>query len=114
MVLCDICVQCPSSGPYFVIKRSSMEAGVRLDLGGGTEMARPAPLRLGVKHKRLERNLDPGREVKAEPGVQWLSGCPGRQEPGGRISSSLRARRGEAAVPVLHNIHRKTFVQDET
>jgi len=65
-----------------------MEAGVRLDLGGGTEMAQPAPLRLGVKHKRLERNLDPGREVKAEPGVQWLSGCPGRQEPGWRTSSS--------------------------
>jgi len=80
-----------------------MEAGVRLDLGGGTEMAQPAPLRLGVKHKRLERNLDPGREVKAEPGVQWLSGCPGRQEPGWRTSSSWER---EVALPVL-NINNK-------
>jgi len=34
-----------SAGLYFVISRSSMEAGVRLNLGGGTGMARPAPLR---------------------------------------------------------------------
>lgn len=34
-----------SSGLYFVVSRSSMEAGVRLDLGGGTAMARPAPQR---------------------------------------------------------------------
>jgi len=34
-----------SAGLYFVFSRSSMEAGVRLYLGGGTGMARPAPLR---------------------------------------------------------------------
>ena len=51
-------------------------------------MARPAPLRSPVKYKRLERKLDGAVEcVPVEPGVQWLSGCPSRQEPRWRVNS---------------------------
>jgi len=71
-----------SSGLYFVVSRSSMEAGVRLDLGGGTAMARPAPLRSPSSIRGWRESLT---EVewcqRVEPGVQRLSGCPNRQEP---------------------------------
>lgn len=71
-----------SSILYFVVSRSSMEAGVRLDLGGGTAMARPAPLLSPSSIRGWRESLT---EVewcqRVEPGVQRLSGCPNRQEP---------------------------------